>query len=596
MLMNGTDDELLLGPPSDKAWRLREELCAAWDGTQESPLRKRMREDIYFFAREVVGNQDIFPEKLEGDFKRLFDHQWGLGTEFNRGQLNAPRNTYKTSGACARFVHMIANDRNIRILYLTNRYENAVKACSSVAAQLAANELLIEAYGPFKPKKTVDARTRWTSDTLYVTGRTTNAKEPTFTAGSVGQEFTGNHYDVIWVDDAVDAENSRTGEGLRKVIEHFKTLTKLIDKKSRYEMNGLPGLLMNQGTRYADADLHGWLLGETDMESPAAGYAPLVLRSMQNPESWKADEQKFVEPKLNFPFVLTQAVLTEERQTGRQWFYTQFQNECVDPEGATFRVRDFKLIRPVQMPPDLRYYVLTDYAHSIQDDADRTAIWVVGLNWERIAYCVDFNVGRWRLDERAARTVLLAERYQALAISVEKIPNNEGVLSELYRLIDLRRVRARVEEINRLSSQIPKERRIQGLQPRFEAGRIFFVTWDERMQMGIRSEHIHLTRSGKPAGTIVDEFVRFPRAPHDDIPDALADIDARDRKTGHHMFSGGPRTLTPAQAVSGLMMVNGRIRGVPTLSQMFPTQKQQPDFWTEAARAARNPHARAFGR
>lgn len=560
-------------------------------GAADFKLADKLKTEPYWFVREALGNHQIFPEKLEGDFERLFKFVWAFGAEVSSAHVNSPRNSYKTTLVACRCAHLICLDRNIRILYFTNTFKNATRFSGGIRRALQENQTLLRAFGRFKPDQRVDGvETSWAESQFFVSGRSKNITEPTLTVAGVGVDKTGNHYDIIVTDDVVDMDSSNTGEALKATIEWYRGLTPLLDKKSKY---GPGGCQLNLGTRYADADLHGWLLGETDDESaPVDEYETLVLRSMNNPEkAWDKGKRRFVGADLNFPFVLTEALLTRDRRKqGTAWFYSQYQNECIPPETAIFRKEQFKLIPPRQVPQGLLFYVFTDYAYSQADDADRTAIWVVGLDWKRRAYCVDFDLGRWKLDERIWRTVRYAQHYNAVAISVEDITGNDGVIGGLERLVDQRRLRCRIEKIRR-PSKISKEMRIRALQPRFENGLIFFVTRDLLDSMGIKPEFIRLTKQGTVVGPIVDEFVRFPKAPHDDIPDALADVEYRDRKTRLPLFTGSSRMPEQRPIVGEL--INGRIQSLPIVAQ---PQGRGGDFWADCAHRMRGNYGRFPGR
>jgi len=564
-------------------------------------LLKRCQEDKFFFAREVMGNAAVFPESLDpavcGEWTKLFEFIYSFAAPggIRLGVCNAPRNTYKTTLLVTRLADLIAGDRNIRILYTTNVHRLSMEFSTSLKQYLTHKEKLIEAYGPFavddseaRLSKHDDAA--WRQDFWTVAGRTTHAKEPTFTAGSVGKSAVGNHFDVIVLDDCVDNDNTTTAESVRKTIDWFRLVGPLRDKKSRY---GPGGCILDIGTRYVDGDLHGFLLGEVSDEKEQLwrDYTPLVLRAIANPECWNEKLQRFVGPILNFPHILTEEEMNTERRAGSYHFSTQFQNECVAPDDAHFRKDWFQLIPFYDVPQDrLAYYVFTDYAFGLDDSNDRTALWVVGLDWERKAYCVDFDVGRWTLTERCKRTMDFAQKYDCRKISLEQISANEGIKSTLLRMRDERRLRCSLEEIGGRSTE-SKMMRITSLQPRFEQRRIFFAMRDAGDMFGIRAEFIRLNKNGEVDSStdIAKEFLRFPRATHDDIPDALSDIDKIDNSTRTYFFAGFPRSHVGPNVPQplGPRTVNGRVvynswdewRGINAISQDRPKE----DLYTRAA-------------
>ena len=534
--------------------------------TRNFDLRDRCDNDDFFFARDIMGNESVFPKSLTdpsaGDWVKLFEFMYMFAKlgGIVLGVGNSSRNTFKTTILLTRFVNLIAKDRNIRILYTTNVHKNAMNFSRSLQHHLSHNQKLIEVYGSFEPeglRGKGDEASLWRQDYFTVSGRTTNAKEPTFTASSVGKTEVGQHFDVIVCDDCVDNENTTTAEAIRKTIEWFRLVGSLRDKASKY---GPGGCILDVGTRYVDGDLHGFLLGEVSDEKDQQwkNYTPLVLKAIANPECWDEKTQRFLGPKLNFPFILTEKLMNEERSRGAYYFSCQYQNECVAPDDAHFRKEWFQLIPAYDVPDGLSYYVFTDYAFGLDDSNDRTALWVVGLDWERKAYCVDFDVGRWTLNERCRRTIAFAEKYDSRKIAIEQISSNEGIKSTLLRMRDERRLRCAIEEIGGRSLE-SKQLRITSLQPRFEQRRIFFVQRDNMDMIGIKPEFIRLNKDGvvDVSTDIPKEFVRFPRATHDDIPDALSDIDKIDNSTRSYFFAGASRST--AVETKGPMVVNGKV-------------------------------------
>jgi len=582
--------------PSDLALQFLQSIDTGLAPETDNETFLRIRDDPFWFSREALGNHVVWPEDLEGDWGKLYNFIWGMGTDWQYGQLNSPRNSYKTTIICAKCTHLIVLDRNIRILYITNNRRNAKRVSGVVRRYLEANEIILEACPPFVPTGKVKGEaTTWTEDQFFVAGRTTEAKEATFTISTSGTAMAGGHFDIVIVDDGVDEENSKTRDSLQGTIDWYRLLPKLQEPKSKY---GPGGVVFNCGTIYDDGDLHMWLRGMIpDSESPWDDYTHLILKAMENPECWDAKLRKFVDPILNFPHTLNERKLTQEYKNGSSDFYKQYQNECRDAANQIFRKEQFKIIQSYDVPSVLTKYVLTDYAMGTDNKNDRTAIWVVGLDWKRNAYCLDFVVGRWGLDERIKRTVLFAQKYDAAAISVEQMMANEGVLDGLAKEVDRRRLRVRIVPIGGRSTE-SKHSRICALQPRLERqthedGCIFFVTRDQTDTTGIPKAFLNWDRDGVATGEIVHEFVRFPKAVHDDIPDALSDIDKRDTKAQAYLFPEPSRYLQydPIASTQQRMswsnnptIQNGRIIGSPQAQQ--PVQDSE-DTYTWAAKQLR---------
>uniref|UniRef100_A0A6M3K7M0 Putative terminase n=1 Tax=viral metagenome TaxID=1070528 RepID=A0A6M3K7M0_9ZZZZ len=569
-------------------------------GGVKTALKDRAEQDPFFWARDIMGNEAVFPERLTdeeaGDWVKLFEYIYSFGKPGGvvNGVLNSSRNTLKTTLLAGLMARFIGRDRNIRIYYCTNVHSLSLEMSRAVQHQLAHNEKIHEIYGRFEPegaKQSVargeDDDANWTQAHWTVKGRTKYLKEPTFTAGSVGKTAVGNHFDIIILDDCVDYENTKTAESINALIEWFKLVRSLRDKKSTY---GPGGCTLVVGTRYEDGDLYGYLLGEVsdDKDQLWRQFTPLVLRAVENPECWSEVEQRFLDPVLNFPHILTEDIVNDERRGGAYHFSMQYQNECVPPGEAHFKREWFPVINAYDVPQGLRYYIFTDFAFGLDDANDRTALWTVGLDWERKAYCVDFDVGRWSLNERCTRTVDYAQKYDVSKIAIEQVVSNEGVKATIERLRDQRRLKFSIQEIGGRSTET-KKLRITSLQPRFEQRRIFFVLRDSLDMIGIRKQFLPIAEDGMPAktGEILREFLRFPKATHDDIPDALSDIDKIDQQTRTYYFGGCGRMASPQQ-MYGPTVVNGRVLftedfGLRRHTNATQTQQTGGNFWGRAA-------------
>lgn len=573
------DDRFLAGKPSPAVQKFWEGFRKLSKPKAEDELLAKMRKEDYWFAREVLGNQEVFPAVLEGSFRDLFEFTFSMGRTRRFGVINSPRGSYKTTVIACKVLSLIRDDRNVRILYFTNSYQNASLFSQAVGSHLESNDQLIVACGKFKPEQYRQNKfSAWRDDLFFVSGRTTHAKEATFTAAGIGVSKVGWHGDFIFVDDAVDKENSKTRESILGTIEFFKMLKPLLDKRSKY---GPGGCILDSGTRYWYADLHGWLLGEGDDDArPQDLYESLVLQAVTNIQV-DPNTQKILNPPedFNFPFVLDRAELeTNLKSLGSYWFYGQYQNEIRDPSTALFLKDQFQLVPHYEVPYNLRYHVLTDYASGLRERNDRTALWVVGLDWERKAFCVDFAVGRWPLQERLDRTMGFVRKYDADTITIEDVQANEGVMEGLRRERDRYRMSVRIAKISGRSAE-SKFLRVQSLQPRFEAKRIFFVLRDTTDRWGIEPKYIRLVNE-MAQGEIVDEMTRFPKSPRDDIPDALSDLDKLEKRSGAYILGGAPRyghAGMPGYR-SGMNIINGRI-------QTAPLRQEPPErgFYGEAA-------------
>jgi hypothetical protein len=282
---------------------------------------------------------------------------------------------------------------------------------------------------------------------------------------------------------------------------------------------------------------------------------------------------------------------SRRRVMGPIKFANQLMNETLDSESQVFYGRWFRLIPMHQVPHRrlLRVYVFTDYAFGQDERNDRSVIWVVGLDYERIAYVLDLDAGRWGWAETNTRIMDYTQKWDAEKIAVEYVTSNEGALEFLKSEIRKRRMKCKVVPIPGRSTE-SKHARIQSMQARFEDERIYFVERTDDM-FGVESQYLDISDTGRKIGQIIDEFTRFPKHPHDDLPDALSDIDKLDKKTSSYLFPGAAGRMTGYAGPDRPMQVDRRIIGPGLSGKLNPNSRRggaldQSSFWSNAARGS----------
>jgi len=198
---------------------------------------------------------------------------------------------------------------------------------------------------------------------------------------------------------------------------------------------------------------------------------------------------------------LSEAVLAEKKKImGSSLFSMQYQNEPVDEETATFKISQMRFYEVLPDEPLLYFLTVDPAGAEPRDTSDSSAFVLNAVNaaglWRIvvaeavqgldpggiIAKMVEIS-GKWSIE----RIGIELDNFKMLLWGVEQYRQKTGIVLPITPL---------------QHRGVAKETRIKGLQPRFENGLIEFL-------------EIH--RFG-----IVDDLLRFPRAEHDDLPDALA--------------------------------------------------------------------------
>ena len=139
-----------------------------------------------------------------------------------------------------------------RVLLVSSTGMQAEGFLREIKAQIEKNENLLAVYGDLKGE-------RWTDTEITVPGFTRPAKEASITAAGVCGAIISRHYETIILDDAVDADSSRTDEARDRLAEwYYKVLEPCVEPGGRIHVIG---------TRYHPEDLYGRLIsGASNVE------------------------------------------------------------------------------------------------------------------------------------------------------------------------------------------------------------------------------------------------------------------------------------------------------------------------------------------
>lgn len=185
----------------------------------------------------LLGYKDVNP-RTHGDMIHC------LESDAKRKLIVMPRGTFKSSiGSVALPIQLLIKNSNLRILLDSEVYTNSKNFLREIKMHMQS-PMLISLFGDFQTEP-------WNEAEIIVKQRTKVLKEASITAGGIGTEKTGQHYDVIICDDLNSPSNSNTKEGREKVIQHYRYLTSILEPT---------GTLVVIGTRYSEDDCIGFIL------------------------------------------------------------------------------------------------------------------------------------------------------------------------------------------------------------------------------------------------------------------------------------------------------------------------------------------------
>jgi predicted phage terminase large subunit-like protein len=336
----------------------------------------------------------------------------------------------------------------------------------------------------------------WSEDGIRVK-RKSNAKENTVEAsGLVIGQRTGGHYNLLIYDDVVTPDSVTSPEMIKKTTEQW-----------RMSLNtGSSGNLRIRiiGTRYHYADTY-----QTIIES---GFAKLRMYPCVDKEG--------------IPVLYDRDVIElKKKAMGSGVFASQM---MCDPKQAStmgFK-REWLRVWDGASLMNLNVYIIVDPAGTKNKSADYTSMWVIGCGSDQNFYIIDLIrdkldlTGKTNMLFDLVRRYTVAQRkpqvfYEKAAMQTDK-EHIEYVMNQInYRF-----------SLTEVTATAPKGQRIEALEPLFREGRIWLpkacwhVNWE-----GMREDMLQTF--------ILDEYLAYPFAGHDDGLDALSRI--ADGETGTKM-------------------------------------------------------------
>lgn len=405
--------------------------------------------DPAYFAENILGYQ------VEPHHQRIIQHITGSKKTLDL----APRGFGKsTIGDISYCIWRICQDRNIRILIVSNTQSQAESFLREMKYHLEGNTRLLELFGSFRSDK-------WTESELFVSGRTISAKEGTLTALGASGAVISKHFDLIVSDDIADFENARTELQRKKLSEWYRTaLLPCLEPH---------GELHILGTRYNPSDIYQEIIDSKQ-------YSVQVQRAIQqdNTSGWPA---KFT----------LEDLLNKKAELGSIIFDLQYQNDItLAKQGRIFRYEWMQFYDTA--PVGLKVYSGCDLAISEKETSDYFVLATIGIDANGNIYVLDLFRERLSFKSQQEVIKLKNEQWHPISIGIETNVYQKALAQELIRTTSLP-----IKELQTVKDKVSRAQRRSAL---FENKKVFL-----RKDMTI----------------MIDELCLFPDAAHDDTFDAF---------------------------------------------------------------------------
>lgn len=420
-----------------------------------SPEVERGRKDLYFLAHEILGYKDLNPQ-LHGDYCRWVSFQTNPAGK-KMGLL--PREHLKTTlGTVALCVQEIINDPDITILVANFTGGNAKKMLDEIKHHFSRNQRFRGIYGDYVGHK-------WNEDEIIVSKRIMANKTPTVDTAGVDKTLTSNHYRRIILDDLVTPENINTINQITTVIEYYREILDLLDKKD--------GKLVIHGTRYTAYELYGWILKHHRKD-----FDIIIRRAIED-------------GKVIYPERFSREKLQElRRQKGLANFAPQYFNYIYDSQNSLLKSGEENYYTTDDLESYLKDYPLfitmtIDAALDSTGKGCQTAMTVVGTTVNDEWILLDMTAGHWGT-EIIGRAVDLIRKWRPRKLGMQKTMFEKLYKKELEDRLSTEHEYSPEFVMLKTAADMPKKIQIMSLRPRIERRGLFWRAEHIRFEMGAR--------------------------------------------------------------------------------------------------------------
>lgn len=512
-------------------------------------LRKRSREDLFWFAGKVLGLEDKIPMTYRAHYGmcRFAERKTGIPEidEARIQMISVPRGVGKSGLITgARTVQELIQNRNASIGIANESQDKAKGFLAQIKTQFESNEFLQLLFPECIPNF---REVVWAADKIFINRSKGNsdAVNPSVVAVGAGSQTAGFHCGHWIVDDLISddaAENALAG------------LRTEIDKANRW-VTRLPPLLKNPARDPMTFVYTPWFLEDTYHfieETFSYGEDPKEFDwILEHPNGdtqtirleRRGDVAKFRLPAIDeagrplFPERYDLEELDKLRKADPYFYQSQY---LLNPSGgsaAEFRpewLKEFEKVNKNQIRfrnedgryeyanvRDLTIIMSVDPAISKSEKAARSAITIVGTDGRR-QFLLEAWARRVGATDLATQILNFFFDYPGVyRIVIESVAYQQALFEVLQLVARERNVQGRLPLYeHKTGSKTKKEVRILGLEPYFRKGSFYYCPSDQH--------------------DFFNEYSNYPHVKTVDLLDALSfQKDLWERMAGKRGDTGG---------------------------------------------------------
>lgn len=345
----------------------------------------------------------IHPQRLLGHVHKDLITWWCREEAKSHQLVLLPRDHAKSAMVAYRIAWEITKDPSIRVLYISSTSTLAIRQLKFIKDILTCRKY--RKYWRNMVNEEEGKREKWTETEISVDHpkrKEEAIRDPTvFTAG-LTTGITGSHCDIAVLDDVVAPENGYTKEGRKKVQSQYSMLSSIEAGDAREWI---------VGTRYNPDDLYNDLQAMTveifDSEGALVSDESLYEVYERQVEDNGDGSGEYLWPKQQrydgkwFGFDQNILARKKAQYLDKTQFFCQYYNNPNKQANGAFDVNKFQYYERKYLTQKegnwffkdkkLNVFAAIDFAFSLREKADYTALVVVGITSENDYYILDIH-------------------------------------------------------------------------------------------------------------------------------------------------------------------------------------------------------------
>lgn len=367
-------------------------------------VRQRCMNDLFYYANLM--NKGYMYGDIHKEFYSwmqdyiLFDEAKAEEENISSNKLiMLPRAHLKSHMVATWVSWMTLRHPEITILYISATAELAIKQL--YAAKNIIGGTTFQRYFPEYIEPQEGKREKWTTEKIIIDHplrKLEGIRDETIATAGLTTNTTGWHADIVVADDLVVPENAYTEDGRETVVKKTSQFTSI---------RNAGGFTMACGTRYHPNDIYATWKEQVFTTYDDEGDIEGSHNVWDIKEYAVEDDGYFIWPRMTRPdgkafgFNLnTLARIKAEYEDGVQ-FYAQYYNNPNDPSSDRISKDKFQYANPRLLRKEgsrwmyngkrLNIYAAVDFAYSLTQKADWSAIVVVGVDSDKNYYVLDID-------------------------------------------------------------------------------------------------------------------------------------------------------------------------------------------------------------